>query len=748
MNLHLNEDQRQLQEAFAKLFTHESTPARVRAAEPAGFDPALWAQCVEMGIPLMRVPESQGGGGLGLMDAVLLAEEAGRHLVSAPVAETLVAAHLLATAGGDARSADPAGVDAAQAWLSKLGDGNAVVTLALAPATAGATQLVPAAAIAHAVLCLYGERLLLVPQDVPARPEPNLGALPLGRWRLPADTSVCVELARGDAARSAYAAAVDEWKLLGAAQMAAAAHKALEDAAAYSRERKAFDRPIGGYQGLAHPLADSITDVEGARLLVWRAASLAERAPAKSAAAVGKAWWWAADSAGRATVRAMRTFGGYGMTLEYDAQLYFRRVRSLALLPGAPAAELARLADRLWSAPVAPAIADPGDSGIDFDYGPAAADFAEQARSFFASHLAGKDDFAFHSVDGHDPQVHRALAAAGLLYADWPKAHGGAGRSPYEAAALRAAFAEARWPTAVISVTDMVGKILIAFGSLEAQRELLPPLLAGTASCALGYTEPSCGSDIFAAKTRAVRDGDDWLIDGQKMFTSQGHIADHVLLLARTDPAAAKYAGLTLFIVPVDVPGYAVQEVKTLGQERTNITYYEGVRIPDRYRVGDVNGGVKAMSAALTMEQSAGDFFVAELIAMIEHTERWAARPDADGLRPLDRDDVRRGLAKAHVVLDVADALSRRCVWAAAEGVPGKHHGPMAKLFASEALVSVSSELMALAAPESLLQDASDLGHLELQGRKAIQATIYGGTSEVQRSLIAEAALGMPRTRS
>ena len=740
MNLQLNEDQRQLQEAFARLFGNESTTARVRAVEPVGFDAALWKQCVEMGIPLMRLRESRGGGGLGLMDAVLLAEEAGRHLACAPIAETIVAAHLLATVGGSAASS----------WLARMADGSAVVTLALAPATAGATQLVPAAAVADAVLCLHDDRLFLVPQEVAAQHAANLGALPLARWALPQSEALAAfELARGPAARGAYQAAIDEWKLLGAAHMAAAARKALEDAAAYSRERKAFDRPIGGYQGLAHPLADSITDVDGARLLVWRAASLAGQASAGAAAAVSKAWWWASESAGRATVRAMRTFGGYGMTLEYDAQLYFRRVRSLALLPGEPAQELARLADRLWSEPeAAGAIADAGDSGIDFGYGPAAADYAEQARAFFESHLAERRDFAFHSVDGHDPAVHRQLAQAGLLYVDWPKAHGGAGRSPYEAAALRASFAQARWPTAVISVTDMVGKILMAFGSDAAKQELLPPLLAGTASCALGYTEPSCGSDIFAAKTRAVRDGDDWVIDGQKMFTSQGHIADHVLLLARTDPEAPKYAGLTLFIVPVDVPGYAVHEVKTLGNERTNITYYEALRVPDRYRVGDVNGGVKAMSAALTMEQSAGDFFVAELIAMIADTERWALAPGADGQRPIERDGVRRGLARAHVILDVADALSRRSVWAAAEGLAAKHHGPMAKLYASEALVSVSTELMALAAPESLLQESTPLGHLELQGRKAIQATIYGGTSEVQRSLIAEAALGMPRTRS
>lgn len=735
MNLHLNEDQRLLQEAFSRLFSNESTPARVRAAEATGFDSALWAQCVEMGLPLMRVPEALGGGGLGLMEAVLLAEEAGRHLVSVPVIETVVAAHLLAGAAGQGGTS----------WLTQLGDGRAIITLALAPAEPSVAQLVPGAAVSQAVLCLHGDRLLLAPQATPGPRAANLGAMAWASWTLPSDLSTAVELARGDAARTAYAAAVDEWKLLGAAQMAAAARKALEDAAAYARERTAFDRPIGGYQGLAHPLADSVTDVDGARLLVWRAASLAGRAAACAAAAVSQAWWWAAESCGRATVRAMRTFGGYGMTLEYDAQLYFRRVRSLAYLPGNPVHELSRLADRLWHAPDAPppAIADAGETGIDFDYGPAAADYAAQATAFFRKNLKGREDFAFHSIDGHDPAMHRALAEAGLLYPDWPKAHGGANRSAYETAALYAAFAEARWPTSVIRVTDMVGKMLMAFGTDAARQELLPPLLAGTTTCALGYTEPSCGSDIFAAKTRAVKEGDEWVIDGQKMFTSQGHLANHVLLLARTNPSAPKYAGLTLFIVPVDAPGYTVQEVKTLGNERTNITYYEGLRIPDRYRLGEIDGGVKVMAAALTMEQSAGDFFVAELDTMIDHTERWARASGA-----MAQQDVRRGLAKAHVVREVADALSRRCVWAFAEQAVEKHHGPMAKLFASEALVSVSTELMALAAPGSLLQEPTDLGHLELEGRKAIQATIYGGTSEVQRSLIAEAALGMPRTRS
>ena len=140
-------------------------------------------------------------------------------------------------------------------------------------------------------------------------------------------------------------------------------------------------------------------------------------------------------------------------------------------------------------------------------------------------------------------------------------------------------FTEFGWPKVAVTVTHMVGKILIHFAGEAAQREILPRLAQGEAHCALGYSEPSCGSDIFAAKTRAVRDDGDWVIDGQKMWTSQGHFADYVLLIARTNPDVPKHQGLTLFIVPVSLPGYDVQEVKTLGGERTNITFYAGVRV-------------------------------------------------------------------------------------------------------------------------------------------------------------------------
>jgi alkylation response protein AidB-like acyl-CoA dehydrogenase len=436
------------------------------------------------------------------------------------------------------------------------------------------------------------------------------------------------------------------------------------------------------------------------------------------------------------------------MAMEQDAQLYFRRIRAWSMLLGDPEQELNRLGLRLFNRPDC-SVPDAGAVSIDFSYGQGTAEFAAKAKAFFDAHLTDElRSFAFFTDDGNHP-FNQQLAQAGFLFADWPARYGGdERRTPYDMAALRAVYAEAGWPKVLMTVTDMVGRIVMHFANEEVKAEILPKLASGASNCSLGYSEPSCGSDIFAAKTKAVRDGDYWIIDGQKMFTSQGHLADYCLLIARTDPALAKHAGITLFIVPLDLPGYEVQEVKTLGAERTNVTFYTGMRVHDRYRIGEVNGGARVMGAALTMEQSGGDFFVSALQSMQKHAVNWAKTPATDSKIPIDDVRVRARLAASQTRVTVADLLDRRCLWAGVEKVSQKFYGPMAKLFASEALVTCSTDLAELTAPDSLLQGMSDLGAIELESRKAIQATIYGGTSEVQRSIIAETALSLPRTRS
>ena len=734
MKLGLNEDQKLLKEAFAKFFSAESTAAKVRAAEPLGFDPALWKGLVEMGAPAMRAPEAPGGEAASLLDAVLVAEEAGRHLASAPLIETIVAARLLADLGGES----------AAAWLDKIRSGAAIVVPALHTVDTSTTQLVPGAAVADAVLYLDGEAVKLLAQKPPFEAPSNLASGPILRVTL-ADGEA---IARGAKAVGAYRAAIEEWKILTAAMLAGLARRGLELAADYSRERMQFGQPIGSFQGVAHPLADSAADVEGAHLLVRRTIWALARGREDSAASVAMAFWWASHAAARALTRSVRTFGGYGLTNEYDIQLYYRRGKAAALPLGDPRGSLLDVADRLWRG-ARPPLPETGDIDIDFGFGEKAEKFEKEVRRFFEENMTpALRAKAHHSTDGHDWDFHRKLAEAGYLYPDWPVEHGGQARTRYEVSALTRVFEDFNWTRVPIGTTNMGARMTMLFGSDELKREALPKFARGEALSVLGFSEPSAGSDVFGARTRAVRDGDDWIINGQKMFTTGAHISQYVLLLTRTNPDAKKRDGLTLFLMPLDLPGVAIQAVHTLLDERTNITFYDNVRVPDRYRLGEVDRGIDVMSAALLLEHGGEGYFVSQLSLLREATAWALASPGGNRPAPIESEEVRARLARVAVHTEVSDLLCRQAVWAASEGVPGRAFGPMSKLFSTSAYLEDSADLVQLAAPDSLLRSDHGLGRIELAARHSLGPTIYGGTSEVHRSIIAEQALGMPRTRN
>ncbi len=735
MNFQLSDQQVLLREQFGKLFRQESTPARIRAAEPLGFDSTLWTQLAAFGAPTMRVPDVLGGGGVGLLDAVVVMEEAGRHLLSAPLAEVLVAAGLLAALGGDI----------ALYWLERIVEDGAMVTI-LPDAAERAAMLVPAGAVAGAVVWLDGDGVRLSQLSRPAAPTNYHGSLPFAEVAL--DRADSVVLARGEAGVHAFQAAVEEWKLLTAALLVGSADQALLLAANYAGERSAFGKPIGSFQGVAHPLADSVTDIDGARLLLWRAVWEIAQGRREAAVTVSLAAWFSARAASRAVTRAMRAFGGYGMTMEYDIQLHFRRTRGWMLAAGDPAHELRRAGDRMFGGAEV-ALPAAGETAMDFSWGEGAERLGAEVRQFFAENLSAEHaGFAYGSADAHDPALFQKLAAARLLYPEWPEAYGGRGCTGAESAAVQEAFNEAGVPILVPVVTDMVGKMLLAAGTDAARRELLPELAAGRAYCSLGYSEPSGGSDVFAAKTRAVRDGAEWIINGQKMFTTQGHLADYALLLARTDPTLAKHAGLTLFVVPLRQKGYESQYVRTIGDERTNITFYTDMRVPDRYRLGEVNGGAKAMSAALNLEQGVGLYNVGPLRKVLKHAQAWACGKAKGNARAIDLPEVRARLASVQAHILVADALTRRSIWAGESGQTQKWYGSMSKLFGSEAWLSCTSDLIEMAAPDTLRVEQSDTGWIEMEYRRSLPSTIYGGTSEIHRSIIAESALKMPRSRT
>jgi alkylation response protein AidB-like acyl-CoA dehydrogenase len=315
--------------------------------------------------------------------------------------------------------------------------------------------------------------------------------------------------------------------------------------------------------------------------------------------------------------------------------------------------------------------------------------------------------------------------------------------------ALSEEFHRAGAPTYAVGTTTMVAGIINHIGTEEQKRLILPQALGGEIIIVLGFTEPECGSDVAAAQTRAVRDGDEWVVNGQKMFTTNAQEADYVFMLTRTNTDVPKHQGLTTFLVPLRQPGVEIQPVYTLSGERTNLTFYSDVRVDDAFRIGAVDGGWDVMKVGLTLER-AGDQG-GESIRMLRQLETWARQAVDDQGRPrVDDPDVRSRLGRAAAENEVTTLLCRRCAWVGASGqLPGVE-GSMSKLFASEALTRQSADFVDLLGPDGIRSEgdpsAPTGGSADYAFRFALGTTTYGGTSEIQRSIIAQRGLGLPRS--
>lgn len=731
MQLQPSEDQRLVRDSFAAFFRKELPPSRVREAElSGGFDTGLWQSLIALGAPLMRVPADKGGSESGVLDAVFVAAEYGRYLAPVPLLEVLVAARLLAAFNRDD-------------LLELIGRGERRVGFMPLPIATGDRVVVPNLCACDSLIALCDNKVALFAIDPDIAMEANLGRAAIAHWQVPDQYEI---LGEDTGAIALFQGAAEEWKLLTASAAVGAAQRAMEIASDYANEREAFGRPIGSYQGIAHPLADSACDVDGAELLIWRAVSAIANDEEEADSLVSQVWWWVSEACPMAAHRSLRTLGGYGLTLEYDSQLYLRRIKTWVLLCGNPESALDDAGERLFLDQHV-ALPPAGEVSLEFGLGEQAQAYEEETRNFFEQNLTPElKKKRHHSTASHDPEFHKQLAAAGLIFGNWPVEQGGRGYDGYIAHAASRVFEEVNWSSFMAGTSGMVAGVIQLFGSDEAKRDILPRIRSGEIICSLGFSEPSCGSDVFAAKTSAVKDGDEWIINGQKMFTTGAHIADYVLLLTRTDPDAKKHAGITLFLVPLKADGVAIHKVETLMGERTNITYYQDVRVADAMRLGDVNAGVFVMIKALESEHSGAGYHMGQ-ISLWLHAMQWASAADANGKRPLDSADIRRGLARVRTRINVSETLMFRSLWASEEGVQGTLYGPKSKLFASESYTTNSWELMKLAAPFSLFEGREGLGGVEQGHRRAYGTTIYGGTSEIHRSRIAESALGLPRTR-
>jgi alkylation response protein AidB-like acyl-CoA dehydrogenase len=326
MDLSLSAEQKDLVDSVDAMFGRRSTADVVRAAEPLGFDASLWDSVHDLGLLHMAVGERDGGWGASMLDLCLVAESAGRRCAPVPLVETQVALRLLAALG----------IDSVPAML----DDRTIATIALHPPKDAVARLVPAGAVARLVAFTDDGAVRVLQHDQLPSLVPNHANLPL------ADVAIegAETLAVGSAAAARYEAAIDEWLLLTAGTLVGLSAAALDAAVCYACERQAFGQPIGSFQAIAHRLADVATAIDGARLLLYEAACSTESVPGESAERSCMAFAFAADVARDATYWAVHTFGGYGVMVEYDAQLYFRRARGWAGVYGDAMAAYRRVA--------------------------------------------------------------------------------------------------------------------------------------------------------------------------------------------------------------------------------------------------------------------------------------------------------------------------------------------------------------------------------------------------------------------
>jgi alkylation response protein AidB-like acyl-CoA dehydrogenase len=372
-------------------------------------------------------------------------------------------------------------------------------------------------------------------------------------------------------------------------------------------------------------------------------------------------------------------------------------------------------------------------------------------RELFTPELRAAMDAEFEEMGGPVfREVVGKMGADGWLGIGWPTKYGGKGFSALEQFIFWDETYRARAPLPIISV-NTIGPTIMQHGSDEQKADFLPRITRGELFFGVGYTEPSAGTDLASLKTSAVREGDEYVINGQKIFTTHAHDAEYIWLAARTDPDAPKHAGISIILVPTDSPGFSLTPIYTLGRERTNATFYENVRVPVSNLVGEENSGWMLITSQLNHERIT---LAAPGVAdrLLDEVWQWAAdTPSPNGGRMLDEGWVQIQLAKVYAKLDALKVLNWRSAWTLSAGIPDMAEASALKVFGTEFLVEAYNLLLEIIGDAGLIKEGEPGailgGLLESSYRTAGTYTFGGGVNEVQRDIIAAAGLGLPRAK-
>lgn len=730
------------------------------AAEALGRPEVTWSDLAGAGLLALPLPEEHDGEGLGLPEVATLLREVGRHAAThLPVWETLACGVLPAVAHGtpEQRKRLLPGVAAGEVRLTAaLSEPGAALTAS--PATRltrhgddwrldGLKVGVGAADGAAAILvsATTDDGPVVVVLD-PAADGVELhgtessrevaeSALRLTGVRVGVDDVLGGEPGSA-AAGAAFASVLDHARaglvLLGDGLLAGAR----DLSASYVKERRQFGRALAEFQAVAMQLADvyvaSRTVGLAATSAAWR---VAEGLPAGDDLAVAAYWLCAQGPAALATCHHVH--GGMGVDVTYPLPRYSAWLKDVVRLLGGEEATLAAV-------PVTE-----GD-GKNLELTEEQRAFKAEVREYFATLMSAEDRRTL-LTERHGETFHRLVEQMGhdgWMGVGWPTEHGGRGLGEVEQQvfANEAARADVHLPAVTLQT---VGPTLMAHGTEEQKQKFLGPILRGEVHFAIGYSEPDAGTDLASLRTTARRDGDHYVVNGQKMWTTGGHAADYVWLAVRTDPDAPKHKGISVLIVDTTDPGYSWTPIITAdNSHHVNATYYSDVRVPVSMRVGEENEGWRLITSQLNHERvmlaPAG-----RLEGLRDTVLAWAREQRTpDGGSVADLPDVRRLLARMTAAFRVNELLNWQVCEEAALGEPAVADASASKVFASEQLQQVGrlAEEVVAAHGDPTDPSTAELRHyLDSHAKRFIVVTFGGGVNEVQRELVCLFGLGLPR---
>jgi 3-oxo-4-pregnene-20-carboxyl-CoA dehydrogenase beta subunit len=719
---------------------HAEQVEAVRAVAREALDrDADWAALAQAGLLGLGVPEEHGGDGLGLLEVGVLLREAGSRARHLPLWETLVCGGLVLTAHGtDAQRKELLpGIASGEVLLSPAlrevgrGIGQPPTTTYAEGRVSGRKIAVTYAADATRLLvtALDGDRPVVALVD-PRGPGVELQVSPSSA-RIERHTVVLdgapADLLEGEAAQALVDHAVAGLCLLGAGALAGAR----DLTAGYVKGRTQFGRTLAEFQAVAMQVADvyiaaRTTDL-AADNATWRVAAGLDAGDDLAVAA-----YWLCQEGPRALRTCHHLHGGMGVDETYPLHHYFSLVTDLVHDLDVAAAQV----------PVEAAAAKnlelTGDQRA----------LKDEVRAYFTG-LAAENEHRDSTDEGARDRhgetyqrVIRQMGADGWMGVGWPTEYGGRGLGEVE----QTIFAnEAQWADVHLPAVTLqtVGPTLIRYGTDKQKEMFLERILAGDVHFAIGYSEPDAGTDLASLRTTARRDGDHYVVNGQKLWTTGGHQADYVWLAVRTDLEAPKHKGISILIVDTTDPGYSWTPIITAdGSHHVNATYYNDVRVPVDMLVGEENQGWRLITTQLNHERvmlgPAG-----RIEGLRDKVAAWLGERDL-----LQRPDVQDVLGRTTAVFRVNELLNWEVARAAATGELSVADASSSKVFAADQVQHLLADLISLVhrhgdpgepATRSLLT------YLDAQAKRNLVLTFGGGVQEVQRELIGMFGLGMPR---